>query len=76
MEDVLARAGVGLQQVHHGDGVASWAVSARAVERGHGIRTGLEDTAVLADGRTATDNAELVRMAAAMVERLRIDRDV
>lgn len=67
MEDVLARAGIRLEQVHHGDGVASWAVSARALIRGHGIRTGLEDTTVLADGRTAADNAELVRAAAAMI---------
>jgi uncharacterized protein (DUF849 family) len=44
MEDVLLAAGIFLEQVHHGDGVASWAVSARAVSRGYGIRTGLEDT--------------------------------
>jgi uncharacterized protein (DUF849 family) len=47
--------------------VASWAVAARAVERGNGIRTGLEDTTVLPDGRPAPDNAALVRAAAAML---------
>lgn len=67
MEGVLAGAGISLEQVHHGDGVASWAVTARALERGHGIRTGLEDTTVLADGRPAADNAALVRAAAALM---------
>ena len=63
MESVLAEAGIELEQVHHGDGIASWAVNRRALERGHGIRTGLEDTPVLPDGRLAADNAELVRAA-------------
>ena len=67
MEDVLLSAGISLEQIHHGDGVASWAVNARAVSRGHGIRTGLEDTTVLPDGRPAADNAELVRIARAML---------
>ena len=67
MEELLFGAGVALEQVHHGDGVASWAVSARALARGHGIRTGLEDTTVLPDGQQASDNAALVRAAAAML---------
>jgi uncharacterized protein (DUF849 family) len=67
MEEVLARAEIPLDQVHHGDGIASWAVSERALTRGHGIRTGLEDTTVLPDGRLAHDNAELVRAAVAMM---------
>jgi uncharacterized protein (DUF849 family) len=50
MEQVLADAGVTLEQVHHGDGVATWHVMTRAVERGHGIRAGLEDTTKLPDG--------------------------
>ena len=66
MEQTLERAGIGLEQVQHGDGIASWAVNERAHERGHGIRTGLEDTTVLPDGRPPADNAELVRVAAAM----------
>ncbi|MDQ3162013.1 MAG: 3-keto-5-aminohexanoate cleavage protein [Actinomycetota bacterium] len=33
------------------------------------MRTGLEDTTVLADGRQAADNAELVRAAAALISR-------
>jgi uncharacterized protein (DUF849 family) len=67
MEEVLAQAEIPLDQVHHGDGIASWAVSERALTRGHGIRTGLEDTTVLPDGRLAHDNAELVRAAVAMM---------
>jgi uncharacterized protein (DUF849 family) len=66
MEDVLDKAAITLEQVHHGDGVASWAVSARALALGHGIRTGLEDSPVMADGRLARDNAEMVRAAVAM----------
>ena len=64
IEAILDRAGIGLEQVHHGDGIASWAVNRRATPRGHGIRTGLEDTTVLPDGTSAADNAELVRAAA------------
>jgi uncharacterized protein (DUF849 family) len=66
MEAALADAGIDLEQVHHGDGIACWAVNARAAARGHGIRTGLEDTPVLADGRLATGNGELVTAAAAL----------
>jgi uncharacterized protein (DUF849 family) len=67
IEGILARGGVEREQVHHGDGIASWAVNRRALTRGHGIRTGLEDTAVLPDGRAAPDNGALVRAAAAMI---------
>lgn len=63
IEDVLVQASVSLPQVHHGEGVASWAVSLRGLRRGHGFRTGLEDTTVLPDGRLAANNAELVRTA-------------
>jgi hypothetical protein len=66
IERALAEGGVRLEQVHHGDGIASWAVNRRAVARGHGIRTGLEDTTVLPDGRVASGNGELV-VAAAML---------
>lgn len=67
MERELAAAGVSLEQVHHGDGIASWAVNRRAVERGHGIRTGLEDTPVLPNGRLASGNGELVAAAAVLL---------
>jgi uncharacterized protein (DUF849 family) len=64
MEELLT---MPIEQVHHGDGIASWAVNRRAVERGHGIRTGLEDTPVLPDGRLASGNGELVAAAAALL---------
>jgi uncharacterized protein (DUF849 family) len=67
MEAVVTEAGITLEQVHHGEGIASWSVSARALKQGHGIRTGLEDMVVLPDGRPAADNADLVRAAAAMM---------
>ena len=63
MEDIVVSAGITLEQVHHGYGMACWAVNRRAVERGHGIRTGLEDIAVLPDGSPARDNAALVAAA-------------
>jgi uncharacterized protein (DUF849 family) len=69
MERVLVDAGISLQQVHHGDGIASWAVSERGLKHGHGIRTGLEDTPFLPNGKTAPDNSTLVREAAAMIGR-------
>ena len=69
MEAVLRRAGIGLEQVHHGDGIATWSVVKRAIARGHGIRAGLEDTTVLPDGSRAADNASLVRAAAEMLRR-------
>jgi uncharacterized protein (DUF849 family) len=68
MGQTLATAHVTLAQIHHGDGIASWAVSERAIRRGHGIRTGLEDTTLLPDGRRATDNAELVRFARELLD--------
>jgi uncharacterized protein (DUF849 family) len=70
IEAVLSQAGFSLEQVHHGDLVASWAVSERGARRGHGIRTGLEDTTVLPDGTLAQDNAELARAAVQLLSRV------
>lgn len=67
MEEIVTSAGVTLEQVHHGNGAACWAVNRRALERGHGIRTGLEDVTVLPGGTPARDNAELVMAAAALI---------
>jgi len=66
IENTLLDARIILEQVHHGDGIASWAVNRRAISRGHGIRTGLEDTPVLPDGRQARGNGDLVAAAAAL----------
>ena len=68
IEGTLAEAGVRLEQVHHGDGIASWAVNRRAITRGHGIRTGLEDTPILPDGRLASGNGELVAAASLLAQ--------
>jgi uncharacterized protein (DUF849 family) len=71
IEQVLADNGVRLEQVHHGDGIASWAVNRRAIARGHSIRTGLEDTPVLPDGCIASGNGELVAAAVLLIEQAR-----
>jgi uncharacterized protein (DUF849 family) len=68
IEQALADGAVQLEQVHHGDGIASWAVNRRALARGHGIRTGLEDTPVLPDGRRASGNGELIAAAVLLLK--------
>jgi uncharacterized protein (DUF849 family) len=67
MEDIVMSAGITLPQVHHGYGLACWAVNRRGLERGHGIRTGLEDVTLLPDGKQARDNAHLVAAAARLI---------
>jgi uncharacterized protein (DUF849 family) len=67
MEEIVLSAGVPLKQVHHGEGIACWAVNRRALDRGHGIRTGLEDVTVLPDGDPACNNADLVAAAARLI---------
>lgn len=67
MEDIVVSAGITLEQVHHGYGIACWAVNRRGLDRGHGIRTGLEDVTLLPDGRPARDNAELIVTAARLI---------
>ena len=67
IENLVTAAGIELEQVHHGDGIASWSVNRRAIPLGHGIRTGLEDTPVLPDGGQARDNVECVAAAVAML---------
>lgn len=68
IEQALANGGIELEQVHHGDGIASWSVNRRAIARGHSIRTGLEDTPVLPNGRIASGNGELVAAAMLLLE--------
>ena len=67
MEDIVTSAGITLAQVHHGYGMACWAVNQRGLDRGHGIRTGLEDVTVLPDGEPARDTADLVAAAARLI---------
>jgi uncharacterized protein (DUF849 family) len=72
MEHVLDQGGVSIERIYHGDGIASWAVNRYGVSRGCGIRTGLEDTPVLPDGRLAAGNGELLAAAAALLDEARI----
>jgi uncharacterized protein (DUF849 family) len=67
MESIVTSAGIMLEQVHHGDGIASWAVNLRALDRGHGIRTGIEDVTLLPDGTQAKDNTDLVLAAVRLI---------
>jgi uncharacterized protein (DUF849 family) len=67
MEDILVSAGIMLEQLHHGYGIACWAVNRRGLAKGHGIRTGLEDVTLLPEGKPARDNADLVAAAARMI---------
>jgi uncharacterized protein (DUF849 family) len=69
MEEIVFDAGIMLKQVHHGYDFACWAINKRALERGHGIRTGLEDVAVLPDGLPAENNVQLVQAAVSMIDR-------
>jgi uncharacterized protein (DUF849 family) len=50
----------GIPQLWHGYGERTWEVISAAASVGIDVRIGLEDVLVLADGRTARDNAELV----------------
>ena len=54
IERTLAEGRLQLEQVHHGDG----------------IRTGVEDTAVLPDGRVTSGNGQLVVTAATLIHNL------
>ncbi|MFL9960760.1 3-keto-5-aminohexanoate cleavage protein [Paraburkholderia sediminicola] len=67
MEAIVLAAGLMLPQVHHGYDGSYWAVVRRALEQGHGIRTGMEDVVVLPDGRAAKNNRELVEAARTLI---------
>lgn len=47
----------------HGTEATTWSLMDEAIARGYGVRVGLEDTLVMADGRIARDNSELVAEA-------------
>jgi uncharacterized protein (DUF849 family) len=67
MENIVLSAGITTEQVHHGYNLACWSINRRAIGRGHGVRTGLEDVAVLPDGRAAENNTQLLRAALKMI---------
>jgi len=62
LDDGLSQA----PRLHHGAGVATWSVMAAAIETGHDVRVGLEDTLVLGDRSLALNNAALVSSARSM----------
>jgi uncharacterized protein (DUF849 family) len=63
IEAALDRHGFTAPRLHHGYGMATWSVLGAAIRLGRDIRVGLEDTVVLADGRPASGNRELVEAA-------------
>jgi uncharacterized protein (DUF849 family) len=69
IDDELDRARIRVARLHHGEGLATWAVIEAALERHHDIRIGLDDTLQLPNGTPARDNAELVEAAVALVRR-------
>jgi hypothetical protein len=58
----LDEAGVTAPRLLHGEGAGCWPLVAHAGRLGLATRIGLEDTTVGPDGRSVTDNAELVRL--------------
>lgn len=53
----------GVPQLWHGYGERTWTIVAAGAAAGHDVRIGLEDGLLLPDGRTASNNAELVASA-------------
>jgi uncharacterized protein (DUF849 family) len=64
--DVLAITG---ERLLHGEGTISWPLLEHAARLRLATRIGLEDVLVTNDGSRAADNAELVRLAAAILAR-------
>ena len=65
----LERSGVKAPRLHHGYGIATWAVLSNAVSLGMDIRTGMEDTFFLADGSRAKNNRQLIEAAVQLARR-------
>ena len=63
---VSALVPAGVPQLWHGLGERTWEVISAGFSAGFDVRVGLEDTTVLADGRVAAGNAELVAAAVAL----------
>jgi len=67
MEELLFGAGVPLEQVHHGDGVASWPCPRERSRAGTASAPGSRIRRCCRTGSRPPDNAALVRAAAAML---------
>ncbi len=70
IEATLDQHGFTAPRLHHGYGAATWHVLRAAILQGRDIRVGLEDTTILADGRPASGNGELVEAAVSLVAAL------
>jgi uncharacterized protein (DUF849 family) len=70
VEAALKEHGLVAPRLHHGHGLATWPVLRAAIRMGRDIRIGLEDTTVLADGRVASGNGELVEAAGRLAAEL------
>ena len=70
VEAALKEHGLVAPRLHHGYGLATWPVLRAAIRMGRDIRVGLEDTTVLADGRVASGNGELVEAAVRLAAEL------
>jgi uncharacterized protein (DUF849 family) len=66
LDDGLAQS----PRLHHGAGAATWQVIEEAMERGHDVRIGLEDTLVGSDGLLIESNAALVAQVADLAARV------
>ena len=66
LDDGLAQS----PRIHHGGGTATWQVIEAAMERGHDVRIGLEDTLVGVDGLLIESNAALVAEVAELAARV------
>ncbi|MEK6280225.1 MAG: 3-keto-5-aminohexanoate cleavage protein [Acidobacteriota bacterium] len=63
IEAVLGDGEISLQRLLHGTEATTWRILKDAVDRGYGVRIGLEDTLQLSNGAMARSNAELVAEA-------------
>jgi uncharacterized protein (DUF849 family) len=68
----LDQYGITVPRLQHADGAVTWAVLEDAFRRGIDTRIGLEDTLLNPDGSPTSGNAELVRHAAAIQQRLAV----
>jgi uncharacterized protein (DUF849 family) len=66
IEAALDDAGIEAPRLHHGYGLATWAVIDAGLKLGRDVRIGLEDTTVMPDGTPPHNNAELVAAVAAL----------
>ena len=68
LETQLDGLAVAVPRLLHGTGATAWPLLVLARDRGYDTRIGLEDTLLLADGRRAADNAELVATAKELLQ--------